>query len=193
LRIPRSLLFLGYSAVILSVVGSSCARARSSTGYSSFRIQNPLEGLIIRSNLAPGTSPQVVAGANITPLEFGFYNCVTEDNGAVVNNCFTPQGNSISVNLLFEMPIDNEVNHNITLINYWKPTSGYTPFSCFPFSYRGTSGQADATGNAITFTQAAQQTNNSTSVNVGHPQMGMTIICWAVPSGEGISIVNWDP
>ena len=156
--------------------------ARSTTGFNAFRVQNPTDAS--------------TAGFPNGTFDASFYGCLTEDNGAVVNNCRSAAGNSITVNLVFDLPIDSEGTHNITVLNYWQqPPSGssYVPFRCQAYSYRGMSGNADATSAFIQFTAAGQTTNNTMSVNVGHPVMGMTVICWYIPAGEGIAIVNWDP
>jgi hypothetical protein len=174
---------LGAVLCVICLIGyPTTVEARSTTGFNAFRIQNPTDAN--------------VAGFPNGPFDSGFYNCLTEDNGAVVNNCRAKDGSSITVNLLFDLPIDNGGTHNITVLNYWQqPPSGssYVSFGCQAYSYRGMSGNADATSAFIQFTTAGQTTNNTMSVNVGHSQMGMTVICWYVPAGEGIAIVNWDP
>lgn len=149
------------SIVILFEVGAAIgAEARSTTGYNSFKIQNP--GDATKAGFPNGP----FAGEN-PPV-------------------------SVNINLLFDLVIDHEGTHNIDIHNYWggPPSGEYTPFSCTPYSYRGQSSSAEAMGSTVTFTQP--QTDFTTNVNVGHSSMGMTIICWGVPAGEGISIINWD-
>jgi hypothetical protein len=47
----------------------------------------------------------------------------SENNGAVVNNC------SFSVNLVFDLPVDNTGTHYITLQTYWGSFGATTPHS----------------------------------------------------------------
>jgi len=78
-------LFLGLCLAILAVA-TSPAHARSTTAYSAFHVEGPL-----------GSDP---------------YTCLSENNGAVVNNC------TYAVSLEFNLPIDAKGTKTITVQDY---------------------------------------------------------------------------
>jgi hypothetical protein len=147
-------LILGICLAVVAVAASP-AYARSTTGFASFRVQNP------------NTSQNP-------------YQCLLEDNGAVWNNC------SYSVNLVFDLPIDNTGTHYITLQDYWHfPRTG--SFTCDAYEYAGTGSGTLGTG--VTFYGGGL---------TGYPQVttpnggeSIQLICWNVLPGAGIANINW--
>jgi hypothetical protein len=134
--------------------------ARSSTAFSSFHVQSA------------------------TVLTGNSYDCLTENNGAVVNNC------THEVNLLFNLVVDYTGTKSITVQNYWSMTSG-TSFSCTAYGYTGTTGSSLTQSTAFDFTAASQSLTQDLSV----PDAGMSVqlICWKVPRGDGVANINWTP
>jgi len=110
--------------------------------------------------------------------------CLYEDNGAVVNGC------TFTVNLLFDLPIDHAGEKSITVQDYWKAPSPFVPFNCDSYVYTGTEGSSTV-GTQITFTEPT--TSLITKDDVAHLGNSMTVICFAVPPGEGVANLNWNP
>ncbi len=133
---------------------------RSSTAFSSFHVQSA------------------------TVLKGSTYNCITEDNGAAVNNC------THEVNLLFDLVLDTTGTKSITVQNYWNMTSG-TSFSCTAYGYTGTTGSSLTESPAFDFTAEGQSITQDISV----PNAGMSVqlICWKVPPGDGVANINYTP
>jgi len=134
--------------------------ARSSTAFSSFHVQSA------------------------TVLKGNDYDCITENNGAAVNNC------THAVNLLFDLVIDTTGTKSITVQNYWSMTAD-TTVSCIAYGYTGTTGSSLTESPAFTFTAAGQSITQHISV----PASGMSVqlICFGVPVGDGIANINWTP
>jgi hypothetical protein len=156
--------------MLAAVYPSASANARSTTGFSAFKVQNP-------SAASTGQA--------------GFYECLLEDNGAVFNDC------GLLVNLVFDLPIDNTGTHTITVQPYWgnsspnlSPPAGPTPFNCQAYAYAGNS-SVSVVGTAVTFSLGGA--GQTLTVDVPSDAMSMAVICWKVPDGEGIANINWNP
>jgi hypothetical protein len=134
--------------------------ARSSTAFGSFHVQSA------------------------TVLKGNDYDCITENNGAAVNNC------THEVNLLFGLVLDTTGTKSITVQNYWSMTSG-SSFSCTAYGYTGTGGGSLTESPAFVFTAEGQSITQEISV----PETGMSVqlICWKVPAGDGVANINWNP
>jgi hypothetical protein len=182
-----SRLVLVASASLLAVVAvATVANARSTTGFNAFKVQNP--------SAIPGVC------SSISNCFAGYYQCLTEDYGAVVNNCplqieTTPPTNVPLPSLVFDLPIDSA---GTKLISVWPYSGSWNPapeadnpdsFECTGYAYE-TNG-AFTLGGTITFSRPVV-TPQSLQVTV---QSGgsITLICWNVPSGAGIANINWTP
>lgn len=143
--------------VAIMAVAASPAYARSTTGFSAFHVE--------------------VIGTTTTDA----YLCIGESNGAVINNC------SGAVNLEFDLPIDNQGTHWMTLQSFWGIYSG--GFTCTPYAYDGNGNGYPGVG--VTF----QPGTTVAYPNVATPNGGESIqlICWGVPHGAGIANINWTP
>jgi hypothetical protein len=135
-------------------------RTRSTTAFNSFHVQSGYVGK---------EDP---------------YLCLTEDNGAVVNNC------SYDVNLLFDLQIDHTGEKTIWVQDYWNAPSRFVQFGCTSYVYTGSEGSS-LVGTSLTFTAPKMALNTKDNV----PALGdsMTVICWFVPPGEGVANLNWNP
>jgi len=110
------------------------------------------------------------------------YLCITEDNGAAVNNC------GFTVNLLFSLPITDVTEgskHTVTVQDYWQGTDS---FSCYPYAYTGTE-SSSTIGAAMTFTGPSQ--SQSSSVKLASGEVTIQVICWEVPSSDGVAFITW--
>ena len=158
----KKMLGLMFIAVLaaLATPGRLVAQARSTTAFNSFHVQSAYVGK---------EDP---------------YLCLTEDNGAVVNNC------SYSVNLLFDLPIDHIGDNTIRVQDYWGAPREFVQFGCTSYVYTGSEG-GSFVGTSLTFTAPKMALNTKDNV----PALGdsMTVICWAVPPGEGVANLNWNP
>ncbi len=138
------------------------AQARTVTGFASFHVEQ----------LNVNTSDD--------------YLCLVENNGAVVNKC------SGDVNLVFDLPIDNTGTHYITLQDYWGWPTGSPTFSCTAYAYNGTGPTSvgePQPPDTVTFTGGGQtQYPYVTSPDGGE---GIQLICWGVPPGTGIALINY--
>jgi hypothetical protein len=152
-------LVLGICVAILALPANPLL-ARSSTAFSSFHVQSA------------------------TVLKGNDYNCITENNGAVVNNCTHP------VNFLFDLVLDTTGTKTITVQNYWSMTAD-TSYSCTAYGYTGTSGSSLTESPAFDFAAEGQSITEDISV----PEAGMSVqlICWKVPVGDGVANINWTP
>jgi hypothetical protein len=155
MKLKPTLLFLGLCLAILAVAASP-AYARSNTAFSAYHVEGPL-----------GSDP---------------YTCMTEDNGAVFNNC------TYAVSLEFDLPIDNAGEKTITVLDFWGGTAADNTFSCYLYAYAGT-GTFSTYGPVINFTGPSQ--TGSTSVNVASGS-NMQLICWNVPIGGGLANLSWN-
>lgn len=158
MKLKATMLFLGL-CLALSVVAASPAYARSIPAFSSFHVQSA------------------------TVLTDDAYLCLTEDNGAVVNNC------AYDVNLEFDLPIDAVGNKTISVQDYWNGPSQFTSFECVSYAYTGKS-SSSTSGTIITFTAPLMELKTKDSVPSGN---SMTVICWQVPPGEGVAGLHWNP
>ncbi len=108
MKFKAASLFLGISLVL--AVASTPAHARSVTAFGSFHAQSA------------------------TVLTDDPYTCITEDNGAAVNNC------TYNVNLYFDLPIDTTTGtKTITVQDYWSGPGSFTSFNCDSYVYTGRS------------------------------------------------------
>lgn len=126
------------------------------------------------------------------------YTCLQESNGSVVNDC------NFSVNLVFDLPVDNQGTHNLTVTAY-NPNPGSTSypttFGCQAFAYsQGSASSGGPTGFTVgggttAFFNSQLGTGYQIQPYVDTPNPGETIqlICWSVPKGEGISNIWWSP
>ena len=150
------LFFLGFALA----ASTAPVFARSTTGFASFHVE------------------QTVTTAD------DFYKCITEDNGAVVNNC------AKDVNLVFNLPIDNVNLKTITVQGYWVSPTTFRHFNCVSYSYDGLE-SFSTVGTQITFTEPKQSLK--TSVTLRDSEYTVQVICWGVPPGEGIAGLKWNP
>ncbi|MFZ0478374.1 MAG: hypothetical protein WAL71_04440 [Terriglobales bacterium] len=147
-------LFLGLCLAILAVA-TSPAHARSTTAYSAFHVEGPL-----------GSDP---------------YTCLSENNGAVVNNC------TYAVSLEFNLPIDAKGTKTITVQDYWTGSDAENTFSCQSFAYTGSEGSS-TTGSTIDFSAPLQSKISTVTAST---DMSIQLICWNVPAGGGVANLNW--
>jgi len=152
-------LFLGLGLAALALAAAP-AHARSTTAFSAFHVE--------------------LTGTTTT----NYYLCLTENNGAVVNNCSTP------VSLEFDLPIDNPYNHTIDVQNYWGGTAAQETFNCVSYAYTGTGG-GTVQGGTAGFT--APGLNLATTVDVYDGATSLQVICWNIPVGGGVANFNWNP
>jgi hypothetical protein len=110
------------------------------------------------------------------------YGCVGESWGAVVNNCKYP------VTFVFETTVENDGWHTI---NAWDSPSGTGAFGCYAISFGENGKTQHYEGEAATFNEFGQESLNfSAFVN---PGWSLSLYCWDVPPGRGISLLNWNP
>jgi hypothetical protein len=109
------------------------------------------------------------------------YSCLYENWAAVVNGCNHP------VSLTFDLPIDNVGWHEIDVVNSpW----GYGSFECQAITF-DPHGNAVYYGTEATFNPSGQETLKFyTFVS---PADSITIYCWNVPNGRGVTSLNWTP
>jgi hypothetical protein len=157
MKLKATSLFLGLCLAILAVAASP-AHARSTAAFGAFHAQSA------------------------TVLTEDQYLCLTEDNGAVVNNCAEP------VNLFFDVQIDKAGEKTITLQDYWKSAGKFRSFQCVSYAYTGTM-SSSTMGTTITFTETTQTLSTNDDVAPGDT---VTVICWQVPPGEGVASVKWN-
>jgi len=137
------------------------ANSTSSTGFSLFHVE-------VTGPAYPGDP----------------YTCLTEANGAVVNNC------TYDVSLEFNLPISTwDDYHTITVQDYWQWASGTTRFYCQAYAYNGAQGSAVTLTPEYFFTAASE--TNTLSLFVPTSGDTMQLICWNVPPGDGIASINW--
>src|SRR5271165_1343466 len=140
-------------AVFVATVGAyatSCSIAsagQQTTGFNAFRIQNPSDAF--QTGFGSGG-----------PFAGGYYNCVQEAWGAVVNYCQSAPNGPVSqtidsntviitVNFAFDLPVSGTGTKRIQIHNYGQPWAGNNQsFSCQPYAYRGGSSTVNATGSA---------------------------------------------
>lgn len=159
MKLNAQAMFLGFCSAILAIAAtpSSAQSQRSNTAFSAHHIENPLG------------SPA--------------YTCVTEDNGAVFNNC------SYTVSLEFDLPIDSVGSKTVTVRDFFQGTTEANTFSCYLYAYTGTSGTSTESL-PISFTGPSE----IRSTNVTVPSGGnMQLICWNIPIGGGVANLNWNP
>jgi hypothetical protein len=153
--------FLGLCLAILAVAASPAyAQTFSTTAFSAFHVENPQK-----------------------PDQ---YTCLSEDNGAVVNNCTKPVG----VNLEFNLPIESPGVKNVTVQDYWAGTDAQNTFYCQTYAYTGTEGSSTL-GTIINFTAPLQKLTST--VDVANAGMSIQLICWGVPKGGAVANLNWTP
>lgn len=105
-----SSLFLGVCLALTMFAATVPAEARSTTGWSSFRIW------ISKTNKP--TTPYTAAA------------CLDEDDGSVVNNCKS----TITVNLTFETDVDTAGSHTLSVTG---APGGTESFSCTLHAFSG--------------------------------------------------------
>jgi hypothetical protein len=149
-------IILGFCVALLAIAASP-AYARSTTAFSAFHVESPI-----------ASDP---------------YTCLSENNGAVVNNC------TYDVDIEFDLPIDTTGTKSITVQDYWAGTDQENTFSCKSYAYTGSEG-ASTQGTAIDFT--ATQQSFVTRVQVTAKE-SIQVICWQVPPGGGVANFNWNP
>ena len=150
---------LGLCAAILAGAAGS-AYGEGVTGYASFHVER------MSVNQFPGAE-----------------NCLTEDNGAVVNNCTQFP----SVNLVFNLPSNGGV-HTVTIQDYWNAWSNdNAPYDCVLYAYNG-QGPSGTQYAETTFTQPLQIQTVSLA-DLTHDSL--QLICWNVPVGAAIANINW--
>jgi len=148
----KATLFLGICLAILAVAASP-AYARSTTGFSAFHVLGPI-----------GSDP---------------YNCLSEQAGAVVNECGYP------VSLEFDLPVDATGTYYVQVQDYFQGTAQNT-FQCATAAYPGNG--TYTWGTFINFTGPLQTLTSSVSVSAAE---SIQFFCWNIPSGGGIANINW--
>jgi hypothetical protein len=149
---------------LILMPGHGMAKTRSTTGFNCFHVQNP--------TMAPKA-----------------YHCLTEDNGAVVNNCAVP------ISLAFNLPIDSVGTKTVTVTDYWNSPDRFKHFNCGIYDQAGLSGISNNFV-SVSFTRAKQTLQGSVLVsnasNDGFSFLNaVSLICFEVPPGEGIANINW--
>ncbi len=157
MKLKATPLFLGLCLAVMAVAASP-AFARSTTAFSAFHVESPI-----------GSDP---------------YTCLSENNGAVVNNC------SYDVDLEFDLPIDTKGSKTITVQDYWTGSDQENTFSCQSYAYTGTEGYSTE-GTKIDFTGPLQ--SKTSTVNVSTGGMSIQLICRGVPPGGAVANLNWKP
>jgi hypothetical protein len=186
-----SRLGLDASGLLLAAVAmATVANARSTTAFNAFKVQNP--------NALPdacGSNPECFAG---------YYQCLIEDNGAVVNNCPLTLGTKPPTvvplpNLVFDLPVDTGGTKTIEVQPYWNSwntapeDNNPNNFECTAYAYTGTGpGTADGSYSSSIIFSRPEVTAGNVQVSV---QSGgsIALICRAIPSGAGIANINWNP
>jgi len=144
-------------------------------------------GLCFALSITAATIPAEAALRNTTgfassrALNPNQQTCLLEDNGAVYNSCKS------TVNLVFDLPIENEGDHGMIVIDYWKSFNG--SFQCVPYAYNPMGGGSPGTG--VTFTGASQYMYPDVSNQNNGWIESIGLICWNVPQGAGIAEVIW--
>jgi hypothetical protein len=163
IKIRSAIIAATIAAAAIASAGSANAEPISITAFNAFHIQN-------HGSLPNTPNPTL---------------CLFEENGAVVNNCADP------INLAFDLPVTTSRDHTIAVRDYWEFAAG-TSFSCTGYAYPGT-GQG-VQGTSVTFT-AASQLLYAKVANTGiYPNIeGIAVICWNVPPGDGVALINYTP
>jgi len=157
MKFQAASLFLGICLVL--AVASTPAHARSVTAFGSFHAQSA------------------------TVLTDDPYTCITEDNGAAVNNC------TYNVNLYFDLPIDTTTGtQTITVQGYWNGPGSFTSFNCDSYAYTGKSSDG-IVGTQITFSETLKSLSTKVTPSSGD---FISVICWDVPPGEGVATLKWN-
>jgi hypothetical protein len=134
------------------------AYKRSSSAFSAFHVEGP-----IASN----------------PM-----TCLSENNGAVINNC------DYDVSLEFSLPIDSSGSKSILARDYWAGTNQGNTFACQSYAYKGTQGSSTP-GTTIYFNAPYQ--NYNSIADVANSGDSIQLICWDIPPGGGIASLTWTP
>ncbi|MGA3090116.1 MAG: hypothetical protein ABSD75_16005 [Terriglobales bacterium] len=110
--------------------------------------------------------------------------CLNESKGAVINNC------KYQLIVAFDLPIDNQgVVHTVKAQNYVNST-GTVGATCTAWTYDGDG--HDAEGTSSTFNPNGAQTLPFTAVPIPDTTNTITLFC-ALPVGEGIAALTWNP
>jgi hypothetical protein len=165
MKLKATSFLLGICLVGLAGAANPAYAERSTTAFNSFHVQS---GSVFSD----------------PPYTEDPYLCLTEDNGAVVNNC------TFNVNLLFDLPIDRIGDKTIRVQDYWNAPSPFVPFGCVSYVYTGMTGSSTV-GTSLTFSGPTQALFTHDNVSVLGDSM--TVICWGVPPGEGVANLNWNP
>jgi hypothetical protein len=175
MRINASILSFLIVFFIATTTAVLPAEARSTTGFASFRVAN--EG-------SYPTDP---------------YNCLMEDNGAVVNDCSFP------VNLTFEVPVDKDgtcnfcvdvflsgyINFPMTVQSYW---GSHASFSCAENYLSPSWDVGYLSTDSGTFFLNTYPTTTGFSINLIDDASGgaLELDCTNIPPGAGIANINWN-
>jgi hypothetical protein len=151
-------LLLATALAIATIAASPANAERTTTGFGSFHVQSG------------------------TPIFESSYQCLTEDNGAVVNNCNSP------VNLFFDLPIDTAGAKAVSIQDYWLGPVEFLPFNCVSYSYTGRH-SSSRIGTQVTF---GTTLTTLTTQDYVAPGDTIAVICWAVPPGEGVASLTWN-
>ena len=162
MKLKATSLFLGLCLAILAAAASP-AFARSTTAYSSFHVERTQSGQYPYAE-----------------------NCLSEDNGAVVNNC------SYAVSLEFDLPIDypNLPLKTIFVQNGWFGNDPEETFTCNSYAYTGSQGSSNP-GTPINFTSPGEDL--PTFVNLANGATSIQVICGNVPPHGGVANFVWTP
>lgn len=109
--------------------------------------------------------------------------CITESEGAVINNC------KYEVSVVFDSPVifrKDPIVHYITAQNYVNGT-GTVGATCNIWSYDGNGGGKEGTNSR--FNPNGAQALTFTSLKFGNT---ISLLC-DLPVGEGISALHWNP
>jgi hypothetical protein len=158
MKLNAAPLILGIG-VAISAAAANPACAQSTTAFGSFHVQSS------------------------TVLDENPYLCLTEDNGAVVNNCTSP------VNLFFNLPIKYTGEKTISVRDYWNGPDHFDSFNCVSYVYLGKSSVSNM-GTQVTFD--APLTALTTKDDVTNADDTLAVICWQVPPKEGIASLKWN-
>ena len=150
-------LILGLCLALSLAAATIPAEARNTTGFAGFRVDGPNQ------------------------YKSDPYHCLTENYGAVVNNC------GFSVSIVYDMPVDNTGTHWISAVGFW----GYSgDYYCQPWAYDGNGG--GWSGPAVYFSPGYRGSEGTWNTYVPTYSNGESITLYCVlPNGAGIANVNW--
>ena len=168
--------------------GCPSGNGTGETSNTTYWALNPAAGSSIKQSFTTpvyGRRTTAFSGFHVeSPIASAPRTCLSENNGAVVNNC------SHNVSLEFNLPIDSKGSKSILVQDYWAGTNQENTFACQSYAYTGTQGSSTP-GTTIYF-NAPYQNYNSIAYAAATGD-SIQLICWDVPPGGGVANLNWTP